>query len=89
MDVRFISYNGEYPNRCSGTLIIEVDGVRYTEFGILSGGECSFDANWNDYVSEGPWEITRWHEGFPEQAKAYALYLFNEYAAWGCCGGCL
>ncbi len=27
--VKFISYTGEYPNRCSGVLTLEIDGVQY------------------------------------------------------------
>lgn len=27
--VKFISYDGEYPNLCSGVLILEIDGVQY------------------------------------------------------------
>jgi len=27
--VKFISYDGEYPNLCSGVLTLEIDGVQY------------------------------------------------------------
>lgn len=32
MDIEFISYDGEYPNLCFGTLVVKIDGVE-TSFG--------------------------------------------------------
>lgn len=28
--VKFVKYTGEYPNLCSGTLTLEIDGQNYT-----------------------------------------------------------
>lgn len=33
--IKFISYDGKYPNFCSGTLILEVDGKKRA---LCSGG---------------------------------------------------
>lgn len=30
MDIEFVSYDGEYPNLCSGTLTVKIDGVKTT-----------------------------------------------------------
>ncbi len=67
--VEFVSYTGEYPNLCSGILVVKIDG-KEVSFGYnwddanakpnyppiwKSGGEVAFDDDWNDYVSEGDW----------------------------------
>ena len=41
--VKFISYTGEYPNLCSGILILEIDGIQY-KFG-HNYATCQYDEN--------------------------------------------
>lgn len=40
--VEFVSYNGKFPNLCSGTLIIRVNGEEFTLEApcLCSGGKC-------------------------------------------------
>ena len=58
--VKFVSYDGKYPNLCTGTLVLNIDGTDYS-FGFTtvpgmskcdfpmfwhSGGSVSFDNDW-------------------------------------------
>ena len=53
--MKFISYDGGYPNLCRGVLVVEKDGKQYSIYGALfSGGCCSFDEDWEENVEEGP-----------------------------------
>ena len=72
MDLKFISYDGKYPNLCRGQLIVEIDGKR-TSFGLpLFKKDVHFDFksfwtpggnvrlipdSWEPIVSHGPWEM--------------------------------
>ena len=92
--VKFISYTGKYPNLCSGTLTLEIDGEKatfgrdgqYKEFW-ESGGY----VNWkDDIVATDEWEIDI--EKLPKQYKKYAREIdrvFNANVEHGCCGGCI
>lgn len=98
-NVKFISYTGSYPNLCSGTLTLEIDGIEYIfgegykepkpDFGRFwySGGGIT-----NDYEStyDGEWTIDI--DSLPEQFRKYSFEIdriFNENVEWGCCGGCI
>lgn len=96
--VKFISYSGEYPNLCSGILILEIDGKQYkfapyhdniTIFPkFWSSGGC-FSENFLN-VEKGEWEID--YMEIPEQFRKYANEIdkvFNENVEYGCCGGCI
>ena len=60
-NIKFVSYSGEYPALCAGTLVVEIDGKIVT-FGWSdpcnqiyprfwqSGGSVSFDDEWNECV---------------------------------------
>lgn len=88
--VEFIDYTGEYPNLCSGTLTLEIDGevVRFGNGHNVafwdSGGGCR-DFN----ITKQPWIINK--EDIPEKYRKYyyeIVHVFNENVEWGCCGGC-
>lgn len=92
--VKFISYDGAYPNLCRGTLVLEIDGeqveIEPYSGALVTGGTCTFDSHWHEIVEEDAWIID------PEQLPDY-LYQYadeiedvvNENIPWGCCGGCL
>lgn len=96
--VKFISYDGKWPNLCNGTLRFSVDGKPYYGSCLLSGGYVV----WNgcEKIVEGPWRIA-WdyikdEDGlyiednhFDDAKKREILFQVNENVVWGCCGGCL
>ena len=98
--VKFISYNGKSPCLCMGTLVLEIDGTKYSFGGIeekfpsfwSSGGTCCFSSDWEKNVTDGEWIINV--NKIPEQFRQYAVEideLFNNNVEHGCCGcgGCL
>ena len=87
--VEFVSYNGAYPNLCSGTLVLRINGenVEFDPYCMHSGGTVLFDDEWNETVTCGFWSVD-----IPEEY----LYLddeitecVNDNVPWGCCGGCI
>lgn len=96
-EVRFISYDGEWPNLCRGTLKISVDDKQYQGDCLISGGSVNLDpVNLKFEVSHGPWDIA-WDRLLDENGeqidndkiKHGILFLVNENVKSGCCGGCL
>ena len=86
--VKFISYSGRYPNLCSGTLKIEVDGKAYEFYRILRSG--GFVSREFETVTYGPWSI--FEHKLPEELKNLAKEItecVNSNVSKGCCGGCL
>ena len=89
--VKFIDYTGRWPNLCSGTLTLEIEGevVRFsserdTRFWYSGGSCCGFN------VTREPWIIDM--DDIPEKYRKYyyeIVHVFNENVEWGCCGGCL
>lgn len=97
--IKFISYDGEYPNLCSGTLTLEIDGEKKT-FGYFdcdydpfwtSGGCCGFYNDYSEeYIENNEWKIDK--DSLPDKLKGSykeIKELFNRNVHWGCCGGCL
>lgn len=89
--VKFVSYTGKWPNLCTGTLTLEIDG-KLVRFGLneeyhkfwSSGGRCSIRG-----IEHGEWIIDV--EDIPEQYRKYADEMdrvFNANVEFGCCGGC-
>lgn len=86
-----IEYDGAYPNLCSGQLFVTINGKRwtFTRYCLASGGSVSFDSNWSEQIGTGPWTVSKWPEGFPEDQKVAVVDAINEEIPWGCCGGCV
>lgn len=85
--VEFISYNGKYPCLCTGELILRIDGKEVGDIQLVSGGSVSFDENWEEQVTQGPWRAI-----VPPEYKDYKDEIekvINENVRWGCCGGCV
>lgn len=86
--VKFISYDGEYPALCYGTLTIEVDGIKYELTDCLySGGSISFDDDGIEYVEIGEWSVS-----VPDELKEFKKEItdiVNDNVEHGCCGGCV
>ena len=91
MKLEFVSYDGSYPNLCSGILKMRLDGVDITfpAYCLMSGGSVWFDDDYNENVDKGEWRITEYPDYFPEELKAQAEALVNENVPLGCCGGCV
>lgn len=90
-DIKFISYTGEYPSLCYGTLTIEVNNKRYhLEDILISGGCVTFSDDWEEEVEEGEWTIDI--KKLPEELQSLSADiadLVNKNVSWGCCGGCV
>lgn len=88
--VEFVSYDGEYPCLCSGTLVLKINGeIRIMPSGCLSsGGGVSFDEDWNEIVTQGRWDISSLPEDL-EPLRDEIVDCINENIPWGCCGGCV
>lgn len=100
--IKFISYDGHYPNLCSGVLTLDIDGEivtfgyehgknNYSQFW-RSGGNCGFlDDNYDEtYCNIGEWELDKTQ--LPDKYKNIGkelIQVFNKNVEWGCCGGCL
>lgn len=100
--VKFVSYDGVFPNLCTGTLVLNIDGKDYsfgygwnneTDFANFwcSSGTCGFNSDYSEsFVLTGNWEIIE--SRLPEQFKKYADEIYNvmnENIEHPCCGGCL
>ena len=86
-----IEYDGQYPNLCSGRLIVTVDGKKWVfpDYCLSSKGYVSFDADFREEVGDGPWSISEYPKDFPENLKQAVEDAVNESVRYGCCGGCV
>lgn len=83
--VEFVSYDGAYPNLCSGVLVLRIDGELVTlgKYSLRSGGGID-----EDYVPyEGLWSVNVPEEY--EHLKAEIEDVVNANVEYGCCGGCI
>lgn len=88
-NVRFISYDGSYPNLCLGTLVLEINGKpRVFDMGSLySTGGIWWDESGDCRVSAGKWQVD-----VPPDLAKYQREIedcVNENIPYGCCGGCI
>lgn len=86
--VEFVSYNGEYPNLCSGTLTVKIDGekIEIPPWYISSGGCVTYN-NGDFDIEYGAWKVD-----VPESLLEYQEEIeqvMNENVQFGCCGGCI
>lgn len=91
-NIKFVSYDGDFPNLCSGTLVLNIDGtdVTFPPHCLNSGGYVRFDKDWNEDVGCGPWTI-EWN-AIPEKYRhleSEIIDVINDNVPWGCCGGCV
>jgi len=86
--VEFVKYDGEYPNLCSGKLVLKVDGklVEFPKYSLSSGGSASYKP---EKITKGKWSIKEWPLDFPEELKKESIEIINDYIEFGCCGGCI
>ncbi len=86
-----ISYDGSYPNLCSGALVVSLKEQKwvFSSNCLSSGGSVSFDSDWSEEITQGEWAISKWPEEFPEDMKDLVLQKINETIPFGCCGGCV
>jgi len=86
-----IEYDGGFPNLCSGTLVVTIDGKRweFPSYCMSSGGGVWFDGDWMEHIESGPWSISEWPKDFPENLKEAVEKEVNYKIPWGCCGGCV
>lgn len=96
--VEFVSYDGKFPNLCSGVLTVKING-KEVKFGNnlmsqgnedkfwYSGGGCDF----KEFTTiQGKWKIN--YLMLKDEYKLYAselIEVFNQNVKYGCCGGCL
>ena len=88
MAIKFIKYDGKYPNLCSGILTLEINGKKRKDIKIRTLGNAGFTKDWNEFVQLGEWEI----DELPEDLQYLELEIekiVNENVPLGCCGGCL
>lgn len=94
--IEFVSYDGHYPNLCSGTLIVKIDGkeIKFNSC-LSSNGSCYFTNDYQDeHVEEGDWEFRldnkeRQKLNLTVEDIEKIEELANENITHGCCGGCL
>lgn len=88
-NIEFVSYDGKYPNLCSGTLKLRVDGkIWQKSHCLISGGRCSWEDE--DQNIRGPWDISSYDfNDFTVEEQVEIQRLVNDNVEWGCCGGCI
>ena len=87
--VEFISYDGKYPNLCSGVLTVNIDGKQHKAKYILVSGGCTCWTGKDEEVKSGDWSLDL--RDYPELQpyEQELTELVNANVRKGCCGGCL
>lgn len=91
MKLSFVSYSGEYPNLCAGTLVLAIDGkpISFPCHCLSSGGFVNIDDCGQEEIEEGLWHIDVFPPEFPDSLKEAATKLVNKHVPYGRCGGCV
>lgn len=86
-----VHYDGGFPNLCSGSLTVLIGKTEweFPSFCLSSGGSVSFTPEWDEMVGRGPWSVSDWPPGFPEDMKGAVTDAINDSIPYGCCGGCV
>ena len=83
-----VSYDGEYPNICSGTLIIKVNDkeIYNKQYCCHSTGSVWFDDDWGEHVEDGEliWDDAK---AFHEDVQKTVRRALEKCQV--CCGGCV
>lgn len=88
--LEFVSYDGKWPNLCSGMLCFKLGGKLYVwENPLHSNGYVEYRGPGTNYTTvEGPWVVT-FPKDFPEFLRPAVTEMVNENVEHGCCGGCI
>lgn len=86
-EMKFISYDGEYPNLCSGTLKFEYKGM-ILEASLYSTGCAYVNQDGEEFVEEDVWKISSCPLTSNKEIKMLED-LANAHVPMGCCGGCI
>lgn len=91
--VEFVSYDGSFPNLCSGILVLKIDDetVAFPSGILSSGGSVWFDNDWMEHVEYGRWTISPFCD-FPKKYHSRISEIedvINDNIPYGCCGGCV
>ena len=90
--ITFVSYDGAYPNLCSGRLVIKYKGIRYVLAGVLTSGGAIYAQGMHEEVYTGPWRVDvekLLETQFPPELVPALLVVVNAHIPFGCCGGCI
>lgn len=88
--VEFVSYDGEWPCLCYGTLIIKVDGKTYSfNHAMISGGGIRCGEEGDMWAEQDDWKIDLEEHPELEPYKEEITRIVNENIPQGCCGGCI
>jgi hypothetical protein len=83
-----VTYDGEYPNSCSGTLTIKINGdIIYSKAHCChSTGSVSFTPDWEEVVTGGSliWDDA---DDFNDSIQKAVEDVLSE--VYVCCGGCV
>lgn len=87
--VEFVSYDGKYPNLCSGLLVLKINGQirELPRYCLRSGGNAYFDNDWLEHIETGRWSIDLPKDLEPLRKEIEEC--INDNIPHGCCGGCL
>jgi hypothetical protein len=86
--LQFISYDGKYPNLCSGTLKFKAHGIEYSWNNcLMSGGAADY---MDEFIETGEWWLRPSMVDILDESSIILIErMINENIPQGCCGGCI